>query len=754
MSSTKAANNQSKQGKLGPHVGKWSDDSDVDPYTQFYSRKVVITESTKQEKDSKSRKREKERETTKVSNNKVEEKVENGEQSESTKQVQIMQTSTQLSIAERTQMLYRAQFSSRNTLMPDDQPSSNENSNNIVESQRVMSSFLFTENKRKEVKYMQQDEKPNNEEEDIQNKANKFGLKVTSSNESYSKKQSVSYITSINTRRNPDILVPGGNFLKGNMYFKCSMEELKEQEKMKAEQKLQNEELGNELNEEYDVNMDEAGDDAFERMKNQTARYFLENNPTIKCRNCLEYGHIAKDCTNKTKRPNCILCGKDTHDSFSCTEKTCFKCNKIGHLASQCTEKNIIKCNKCGIIGHKEARCLKIWKGDYSESQMQLLRCIQCGKKGHIKCLKERKSWKIAIDTSVKNNLNEFIEKQQKFQKDTKNERDRSIRFSFDYADELNEEQMWLNESTNIVVPEQLKKNGRDAPKEQPYGIPRGHDPKDVYCCYCADKHSEGDCPRRMYSQGNSRYQQYEKIRSRLNHQAIEERDLGYGGSRYGSNYDNSNNYNRNGNGNSSNNYHMRLATDPRRNNANQIQTYEIDSEDSYSDQQSKTKSHKNKKHRKYEDSSESQEDKKYRKFNKKPQQVDSYDSQSSDDSEKVLTSFSELLQKKKSRQQSKDIEQYEDYDEEYENEYIDLDEEDDNYSKNKKNKKGGNKNYNSNTNGNNYSRKNYSYDSNYQSYHRDSYNNNYQGNQQRSRSRNYQGGERYNSYKGGKYGR
>jgi hypothetical protein len=30
------------------------------------------------------------------------------------------------------------------------------------------------------------------------------------------------------------------------------------------------------------------------------------------------------------------LCGKDTHDSFSCTEKICFKCNKVGHLAINC----------------------------------------------------------------------------------------------------------------------------------------------------------------------------------------------------------------------------------------------------------------------------------------------------------------------------------------------------------------------------------------------------------------------------------
>jgi hypothetical protein len=114
--------------------------------------------------------------------------------------------------------------------------------------------------------------------------------------------------------------------------------------------------------------MSDEKDDAYEKMKNQTARYFIESNPTIKCRNCLEYGHMARDCVNQTKRLNCILCGKDTHDSFSCTEKTCFKCNKVGHVASACQERNIVKCNRCGLVGHKEARCLKIWKGEYSDA--------------------------------------------------------------------------------------------------------------------------------------------------------------------------------------------------------------------------------------------------------------------------------------------------------------------------------------------------------------------------------------------------
>lgn len=37
----------------------------------------------------------------------------------------------------------------------------------------------------------------------------------------------VRYISALNTRRNPDLLVPGGKFLKGNLYFKGTNEEQK-----------------------------------------------------------------------------------------------------------------------------------------------------------------------------------------------------------------------------------------------------------------------------------------------------------------------------------------------------------------------------------------------------------------------------------------------------------------------------------------------------------------------------------------------
>lgn len=40
---------------------------------------------------------------------------------------------------------------------------------------------------------------------------------------------------------------------------------------------------------------------------------------------------------------------------------------------------------------------------------MQFLRCMECGKQGHVKCTKEKVSAAMNIDTMVKDDLAEFI---------------------------------------------------------------------------------------------------------------------------------------------------------------------------------------------------------------------------------------------------------------------------------------------------------------------------------------------------------
>ena len=119
----------------------------------------------------------------------------------------------------------------------------------------------------------------------------------------------------------------------------------------------------NKIASDIDDDDDVDTDDAYENLKKvaKSQRYFGNENPTIKCFNCKLFGHMSKECPNETKKNNCILCGKDTHESFECDAKMCFKCNKVGHEARNCSEKNIITCNNCGHIGHEESRCLKEW---------------------------------------------------------------------------------------------------------------------------------------------------------------------------------------------------------------------------------------------------------------------------------------------------------------------------------------------------------------------------------------------------------
>ncbi len=69
--------------------------------------------------------------------------------------------------------------------------------------------------------------------------------------------------------------------MKGNLYFKKDAVEEEEKDNLVEEGVAglsDNGEAGQGV-------VDE--DDAFEKMKNQTSRYFTENNPTIKCRRCL-----------------------------------------------------------------------------------------------------------------------------------------------------------------------------------------------------------------------------------------------------------------------------------------------------------------------------------------------------------------------------------------------------------------------------------------------------------------------------------
>lgn len=103
-----------------------------------------------------------------------------------------------------------------------------------------------------------------------------------------------SYLSTISTKFNPDILV-GDKFIRGTEYFaKAPAEPEKENSKPKKEKKVASkggakeegeESYGSEEN--AKVAADEDSEDDFGAlMKMKGSRYWAEENPTIKCHNC------------------------------------------------------------------------------------------------------------------------------------------------------------------------------------------------------------------------------------------------------------------------------------------------------------------------------------------------------------------------------------------------------------------------------------------------------------------------------------
>lgn len=114
------------------------------------------------------------------------------------------------------------------------------------------------------------------------------------------------YLSTLSTRFNPDILVgfsdlvkdgKGITFIRGDEYFSKQKDETKEKETDSCNDQADNQtEAAAELNKKQvhqSEDEDETEGDAFDKLKSAKGqRYFCDSNPTIKCHNCKQFGHM------------------------------------------------------------------------------------------------------------------------------------------------------------------------------------------------------------------------------------------------------------------------------------------------------------------------------------------------------------------------------------------------------------------------------------------------------------------------------
>lgn len=77
-----------------------------------------------------------------------------------------------------------------------------------------MYQYMFVENKKKKLDLDAKEAINNAEEGEVKISGD------TTNTVFVSTRSDVRYLSTLNTRRNPDLLMPGGKFLKGNQYFK------------------------------------------------------------------------------------------------------------------------------------------------------------------------------------------------------------------------------------------------------------------------------------------------------------------------------------------------------------------------------------------------------------------------------------------------------------------------------------------------------------------------------------------------------
>ncbi|KAK9782371.1 hypothetical protein SCAR479_00714 [Seiridium cardinale] len=112
------------------------------------------------------------------------------------------------------------------------------------------------------------------------------------------------------------------------------------------------------------------------------------NSGKLKCNNCDEYGHVARDCpSDKVEKEQvvvkCFNCGEEGHRVRDCPTPridkfACKNCNQPGHKVAECPEPRNpenVDCRKCGEKGHFSRDCPQGGGGGGA--------CHNCGQEGH-----------------------------------------------------------------------------------------------------------------------------------------------------------------------------------------------------------------------------------------------------------------------------------------------------------------------------------------------------------------------------------